>query len=79
MAFGVDAPQQQAEGANVRNRVEAARAAEVEAREAVRRQLQALTSEYQATQTATRSASQAVRCAHMLHGSVQTTAGYLNA
>lgn len=61
-------PQLQAESADMRNRVEAARAAEVKAREAVRRQLQALTSEYQATQAATRSASQAVRCARMPHG-----------
>ena len=61
-------PQLRAESTNMRYRVKAARAAEVEAREAVRRQLQALTSEYQATQAAARSASQAVRCNRIRHG-----------
>jgi len=46
-----------------RGRVADAKAAEVEAREAVRRQLQAITREYQSTQAATRAASQAVKCA----------------
>ena len=46
-----------------RGRVADAKAAEVEAREAVRRQLQAITREYQSTQAAARAASQAVKCA----------------
>ena len=45
-----------------RGRVADAKAAEVEAREAVRRQLQGITREYQSTQAATRAASQAVKC-----------------
>ena len=46
-----------------RGRVADAKAAEVEAREAVRRQLQEITREYQSMQAATRAASQAVKCA----------------
>ncbi|KAK9831012.1 hypothetical protein WJX81_008474 [Elliptochloris bilobata] len=59
--------------------VEDARAAEVEAREAVRRQLQALTAEFQAAQAATRRASQAVKELERSAAAAKRAAGPANA